>query len=94
MADRGVQIQEDLLHHYCTLSVPPGARGTSQMTKVECKKTKEITNRRIHVVRAIKRMKTFRILKNVFPLPLLPLADDIVRSCAALCNIQPPLLQE
>ena len=25
MADRGFQIQEDLFHYYCTLSVPPGA---------------------------------------------------------------------
>ena len=94
MADRGFQIQEDLLHHYCTLSVPPGARVKSQMTKLECKKTKEIANLRIHVERAINRMKTFRILKNIFPLTLLPLADDIVRSCAAHCNIQPPLLKE
>eukprot|EP00112_Aurelia_sp_Birch-Aquarium-sp1_P004893 Seg1553.3 transcript_id=Seg1553.3/GoldUCD/mRNA.D3Y31 product="hypothetical protein" protein_id=Seg1553.3/GoldUCD/D3Y31 len=93
MADRGFQIKEDLLHHYCSLSIPPGARGKSQMTAAECKKTKEVANLRIHVERAINRLKTFRILKNIFPMTMLPLADDIIRTCAALCNIQPPLIR-
>ena len=94
MADRGFQIQEDLLHYYCKLSVPPGARVKSQMTAEECKKTKEIANLRIHVERAINRIKEFKILKNILPINMLPLADDIVRTCASLCNLQPPLIKE
>ena len=94
MADRGFQIKEDLLHHYCSLNVPPGARVKSQMTSAECKKTKEVANLRIHVERAINRLKTFRILKSVFSITMLPLADDIIRVCAAICNIQPPLIRE
>ena len=35
MADRGFQIQEDLLLHFCILQVPPGARTNTQMTKKE-----------------------------------------------------------
>ena len=35
MADRGFQIQEDLLLHFCILKVPPGARTKTQMTKKE-----------------------------------------------------------
>ena len=84
---------EDLLHYYCTLAIPPGARTKSQMTTGECRKTKEVANLRIHVERAINRLKTFRILKNTFPLNMLPLANDIVRLCAAICNIQPPLIK-
>lgn len=94
MADRGFQIQEDLLHHYCSLSIPPGARVKSQMKTGECKKTKEVVNLRIHVERAINRLKSYHILKNIFPLTMIPLADNILRTCAALCNIQPPLLNE
>ena len=94
MADRGFQIKEDLLHHYCHLAVPPGARAKAQMTATECKQTKEVANVRIHVERAINRLKTFRILKNTFPLTMLPLADDIVRTCASICNIQPLLIKE
>ena len=93
MADRGFQIQEDLLYYYCRLSIPPGARIKAQMTKTECSKTKDIANLRIHVERAINRIKTFRILKNTIPLTLIPLADDIISTCAALCNIQAPLIR-
>ena len=64
MADRGFQIKEDLLLRFCSLCVPPGARVKSQMTANECKKTKHVANLRIHVERAINRIKTFRILKK------------------------------
>ena len=94
MADRGFQIKEDLLYHRCTLSVPPGARVKSQFSTDQCTMTKEIANLRIHVERAINRLKTFRILKTTFPLTMLPLADDIVRVCAVICNIQRPLIRD
>ncbi|CAH3185091.1 unnamed protein product [Porites lobata] len=42
-------------------------------------------------VRSIGRLKVFLILKNELPITLLPLADDIVRVCCALCNLLPPL---
>ena len=92
MADRGFQIKEDLLLRYCNLSVPPGARVKAQMTTSECKRTKGIANLRIHVERAINRIKTFRIFKSVLPITMLHHADDIVRTCAALCNLKPPLI--
>ena len=34
MADRGFQIQEDLLFHFCRLVVPPGARVKSQILRL------------------------------------------------------------
>ena len=62
----GFQIQEDLLHQYCTLKVPHGARVKPQMTKEECKKGKVVANLRIHVEQAVNRLKTFRISKKYF----------------------------
>ena len=50
MADRGFQIQEDLLLHFCNLQVPPDAQAKSQMTKKEVQKTKKnckLTNSRL-----------------------------------------------
>ena len=44
MANRGFQIQKDLLLHICNLQLPPGARTKSQMTKKEVQKIKEIAN--------------------------------------------------
>ena len=93
MADRGFQIKEDLLYHYCSLSIPPGARVKSQMTSAGCKKTKGVANLNIHVERAINRINEFKILKNITPINMLPLADDIVRVCASLCNVQPLLIK-
>ena len=93
MADRGFQIKEELLHYFCCLVVPPGARAKSQMTEDECKRTKEVANLRIHVERAINRIKYFRILKSVLPITMLQHIDDIVRSCAALCNLKPVLIR-
>jgi len=94
MADRGFQIQEDLLLNYCTLVVPPGARAKSQMTTGEVKKTKKVANLRIHVERAINRIKFFRILKSTMPVTMLQHVDDIVLTCAGLCNLKQKLIQE
>ena len=94
MGDRGFQIKEDLLLYYCSLRVPPGARLKDQFTMAECKKTKEVANLRIHVERAINRLKELKILKNVVPINMLTHADSIVKTCAALCNLQSHLINE
>lgn len=94
MADRGFQIQEELLLRFCKLVVPPGARLKSQMTSAECRKTKDVANLRIHVERAINRIKFYRILKGTLPITMLRHADDIVLSCAALCNLKPVLIKK
>ena len=93
MADRGFQITEELLLRFCSLSVPPGARTKSQMTSAECKKTKHVANLRIHVERAINRIKIYRIFKSILPISMLHHADDIVHVCAAMCNLKPLLIK-
>ena len=44
-------------------------------------------------MKKIGRMKVFHIFKNELPINLIPLVDDIVRVCAALCNLLPPLCE-
>ena len=56
------------------------------MTTDECKKTKDIL--RIHVERAINRIKFFQILKGLIPVTMLHHIDDIVATCAALSNLK------
>ena len=94
MADRGFQICEELLARNTRLVIPPGALLKSQMTFTECSKTKSVANLRIHVERAILRIKTFRILSTVFPISMMHNIDDIVRVCGALCNLKPKLINE
>lgn len=92
MADRGFQIQEDLMLHHAELEVPPGAQGNRQMTRAKVKKTKVVANLRIHVERAINRLKDFKILNNTMPINMVSVSDDIITVCAALTNLQPDLV--
>ena len=57
VADRGFPIQEDLILKYASLQIPPAAQGNRQMTGQKVKKTKKVANLRIHVERAIQRLK-------------------------------------
>ena len=84
-------IQEDLLLHFCRLVVPPGAKVKYQLAQPEVKKTKEEANLRIHVKRAINRITFFRILKGKIPVKMIQHVDDIILTCAALCNLKPKL---
>ena len=51
-----------------------------------------LANVRIHVERAIRRLKGFKILSNVIP-GRVRNVDDIVSICAGLCNLQPQLIR-
>ena len=93
MADRGFQITEELMMKYCTLSVPPGVSIKSQMTNSEERKTKKIANMRIHVESPIICIKNYRILKSVLPITVLHSCDDIIFTCARLCNLKPLLFK-
>ena len=66
MADTGFPIQEDLMLHQAELEIPPAAQGNRQLTRNKVKKTKVVANLRIHVERAINRLKDFQILNFFF----------------------------
>ena len=91
MADRGFTIAEDLLLQHAKLHIPPGKRGQEQFSKSEVKKTKVIANLRIYVEQAIRRLKTFRLIKNELPISMLSNLDNIITVCAAICNLYKPL---
>jgi len=93
LADRGFTIREDLLFRNADLHIPPPSSGLQQMSKANVLKTKKIANTRIHVERAINRIKWFKILSNTLPLSLVPLFDNILTVCAALCNLRDPLIK-
>ena len=91
MSDRGFTIAEDLLLQHAKLHISPGKRGQEQFSKSEVKKTKEIANLRIYVEQAIRRLKTFRLIKNELPISMLGNLDNIITVCAAICNLYKPL---
>ncbi|XP_022111667.1 uncharacterized protein LOC110990892 [Acanthaster planci] len=95
MADRGFNIQELLLHKSVKLIIPPFMRTTSsssQFTESEDTRTKTVANARIHVERAIGRLKEFAILKGPIPLTMVDLMESVLVVCSAIVNLQPVLV--
>ena len=90
MADRGFKVRDLLLVKKCTLNIPPSTTG-KPLSRKQVTKTRRIASARIHVERAIERIKNFKMLQGVIPLTLKPVIDQIVVVCAALCNMYPKL---
>ena len=63
------------------------------MTNSEVRKTKKIANLRIHVERAVNRIKSYRVLKFVLPITVLHSCDDIIRTCDGLYKLKPLLFK-
>ena len=91
MADRGFDIQ-NILPDGITLNFPPFKGSRSQLTGAEKEETERIASVRIHVERAIGRVKNYHILEGVMPLSLASVADQIFTVCCYLTNFLPPLL--
>jgi hypothetical protein len=92
LADRGFPILEDLAVRNAILAIPPPSSGIEQQERSQVHKTSSVANARIHVERSIGRIKQYTILTNVLPISLVPLIDDIAVVCAALSNLQDPLV--
>ena len=93
MADGGFKIKSDLTMKIYYLAIPASAAKGAQMTKDDVSETNRVANVCIFVEKAIPRLKWFLILKIEIPLLEMPLLDDIVIVCSALCNLLPPLCQ-
>ena len=98
MADRGFPIRDYLLERKAKLVIPPFTQRCKwgkrkRLTTMQVHQTRDIAKLRIHVERAIQRLKCFRLLANVMPLNLKPVASQILTIAAFLCNLGPPLVK-
>lgn len=91
MADRGFDIL-DILPPGVGLNIPPFKGSRAQLTAEEVEETVHIASIRIHVERAIGRIKNYHILDGILPLSLAHVSDQIFSVCAYLTNFLPPLL--
>ena len=91
MADKGFQIQ-DILPLGVTLNIPPFLGGDSQMSAEDVVRTQQIASLRIHVERAINKIKNFRIWQRVVPLILFGVINQVWSVCAFMCNVHDPLI--
>ena len=87
MADRGFTIIGDLLLALkAKLNIPAFSHG-KPLTKKGVQKSRNIASVRIHVERAIGRLKTFAILRGTVPLKRRLLMTKIIRICCVICNM-------
>ena len=94
MADRGFTISEDLFALRVKLNIPAFMKGGSQLTDEETTESRRITAVRIHVERAICRLKSFKILNTTLPITCVKKVANIALVCAAHCNLRGPLIKE
>ena len=90
LADKGFLIH-DLLPNNIYLNLPAFLSGKTQFTKNEAIFSRKIAGCRIHVERAIERLRNYKILDNTDS-RLRPFLSKIVQVCAVLVNFQSPII--
>ena len=93
MADKGFEIADDLPKGV-TLNIPPFLRGNGHLSIEDETETHRIASVRIHVERAVSRIKTFRILSAVNPIKLTTDLNKVWVICSYLSNFLPPLMND
>ncbi|XP_065893744.1 uncharacterized protein [Dysidea avara] len=92
MADRGFTIENLLTPLGVGLNIPPFLGSRQQMDAGEVVETQQIASLRIHLERAIWRVKEFDILSGTMPASVAGSANQIWTVCCLLCNFQDPLI--
>ncbi|XP_077515550.1 uncharacterized protein LOC144125752 [Amblyomma americanum] len=92
MADRGFLIDEICAHYLIDLIRPPFKKPKQQLSKGEALRTQTIASARVHVERAIQRMKTLKILATKVPWNMVGQLDDILMIIAGITNISSSII--
>ena len=91
MADRGFDIENEMPPGV-GLNIPPFLDGAPQLSLQDEVKTRKIASLRVHVERTIQRIKSYKILSNVFPLKMSSDLNKIWVICSYLTLFYPPLI--
>lgn len=94
MVDKGFLIENECASYSIDLIRPPHLGKRKQLTAQEAIKTKKIASARVHVERAIQRLKLFRFLKGPIPWRTAGYLNMIINIIAAIVNLSPPILSE
>ena len=93
MADKGFEIADDLPKGV-TLNITPFLRANDHLSIEDETETRQIASVKIHVERAVSRIKAFRILSAVYPLKLAPDLNKVWVICSYLPNFLSPLVND
>lgn len=91
MADHGFNIQDDLTPLGVRVNIPPFLKGKAQLDGDDLIETRRIASLRIHVERAMERIKNYHIFDRTIPSSLMEVAEQMFFVCTVLTNFLPPL---
>lgn len=99
MADRGFLINDMLLQRGAYLNMPPFTRACNHgkgryLTSNEIKQSKNIASLRIHVERAIQRLKSYQFLSGTMYINSISVANQALKLSANFCNFMKPLVKK
>lgn len=94
MADKGFHIEKEIAAVGLKLNIPPFASCASQMKASEVAETVKIAKHRVHVERAISRIKQFKILSGKMSLSFFSIIDQIWLTCCLLTNFMNFFIQD
>ena len=92
MADKGFTIQDLLVPFGVRLNMPPFLQSHTQMPASDVFATRKIARLRVHVERAIGRIKDYRILQGTLPASMWDSFSNTIYVCCMLTNFGPPLV--
>lgn len=92
MVDKGFLIENLCADARIRMDRPPFLQKQRQLEQTQALKNEQIARARVHVERAIQRLKAFKVLQQRFPSQLLPVLDNIVKLLAGLANLSKPIL--
>ena len=94
MADKGFTIEDDLAPLNVTLNIPAFLGARDQLDQSEVLETQTIAAVRIHIERAIQRIKRFKIIRNEISLSHHGSINQIWTVVCLLSNLLSPLIQK
>ncbi|XP_047141460.2 uncharacterized protein LOC124816348 [Hydra vulgaris] len=94
MANRGFTISDHLNTINVKLNIPSFLNGQLQLNKEDATESQTIASLRIHVERAIRRIKVFCQISNKIPLVFHGSINQLWTVTCLLCNFLPPLIKK
>lgn len=94
MADRGFDVEEELQLLGISLKIPDFLGKRGQFPTGELARSRDLAAVRVHVERAMRKIKEFRILSQKLPISLTPMADKIWICCCHLANLTGVLIHQ
>ena len=101
LADRGFKIEDLLFQKQAKLIIPSSTKNKKQLSALEVQQSRNMSKVRVHVERAIRKIKTYKILDANMPISLIKPNDDgefstidkILCIICVLCNLSKPIIK-